>query len=331
MTLPTKTTRDIDRASDVESLIRAGWRSPELLPGIDPKYGRGFIATASIAAGAVLFELADDRRGPRAGRGRLRGGAPESPDVFNQAGSTESVAPNARFIDSFTVVSTRVIVQGELIRVDFSQDRERVKTNSRLREFALVGSAGVILQFIRGALQQEWSAAVVSFLSAIPSNLLSCVIVVWGADLLSEYKVFSSEAAYISAVSVLTGFVGYATYLLGYYGGMLIKERADLREDGKFSWRFFRRKCRVVWYDFLIHLPSDFYSLPLLSVTQGGMYVAGLPQFWSIFWAQAIADAISAVKEPFFWHGAKKIVEFTERQAANQDRIDRQDELAAND
>jgi hypothetical protein len=130
--------------------------------------------------------------------------------------------------------------------------------------------------------------------------------VIWGADWLRERQVFESEAAYISAVSILTGFVGYGTYLLGYYGGMLIKERRDFLKDGRFSWNGFRRKCRVIWYDFVIHLPSDFYSLPLLGESQGGMYVAGVPQFWSIFWAQAIADAFSAIKEPFFFGMGRK-------------------------
>jgi hypothetical protein len=155
--------------------------------------------------------------------------------------------------------------------------------------------------------------------------------VIWGAEWLKVHQIFESQTAYITAVSILTGFVGYATYLLGYYGGMLIKERADLLEDGVFSWARFRKKCRVIWYDFVIHLPSDFYSLPLLSAGQGGMYMAGVSQFWSIFWAQAIADALSAVKEPFFWHGAKKLADFTERRVANDDRVDEDDSRLANE
>ena len=61
------------------------------------------------------------------------------------------------------------------------------------------------------------------------------------------------------------------------------------------------------------------------------MYMAGVSQFWSIFWAQAIADALSAVKEPFFWHGAKKLADFTERRAANDDRVDEDDSRLANE
>lgn len=234
-----------------------------------------------------------------------------------------SVPPQPRDSDS----SARSSLPGHLIEIDFASARA---SRGASRDSVVAGGVGAISGFLKGAVIHEWGAAVVSFVSAIPSNLLSCVIVVWGADWLRENQIFSSEAAYVSAVSILTGVVGYTTYLAGYYGGMLIKERGDLLENGVFSWGRFRRKCRVVWYDFVIHLPSDFYSLPLLSASQGGMYVAGVSQFWSIFWAQAIADAFSAVKEPFFWHGAKKLVDLTERQALNDDPVERDDRRAAN-
>jgi hypothetical protein len=97
-----------------------------------------------------------------------------------------------------------------------------------------------------------------------------------------------------------------------YYAGMLFKERRELYENGRLSWRQVKRMGRVIWYDFIIHLPADFFALPMLSFGQGGLYLAGVSQFWSIFWAQAIADASAAVKEPFFWHGAKKLAEASE-------------------
>jgi hypothetical protein len=234
-------------------------------------------------------------------------------------------------VDSSRVVATKTIRKGDLIVVDFSRLHESSTTIASGGESVVSSGLSILFDFLKGALRHEWGAAVVSFTSAIPSNLLSCIIVIWGAEWLKVHQIFESQTAYITAVSILTGFVGYATYLLGYYGGMLIKERADLLEDGVFSWARFRKKCRVIWYDFVIHLPSDFYSLPLLSAGQGGMYMAGVSQFWSIFWAQAIADALSAVKEPFFWHGAKKLADFTERRAANDDRVDEDDSRLANE
>lgn len=167
--------------------------------------------------------------------------------------------------------------------------------------------AKAVVFFCKSAFKQDWGAIVVSCLAALPSNLLTCVLVVWGAEWLASKPLFSSQAAYVSAVSLLTGFVGYATYLLMYYVGMVYKERSDLWIDGRLSPYQMRLKLRVIVCDFVMHLPSDFFVLPLMGAGQGGLYVLGLSQFWSIFWAQAIADMAYAVKEPLFWHGAKKV------------------------
>lgn len=297
-------------------------------------YGRVFVATADIAIGTQLFEFIGDVpaeqlavRGEKLNTQRsLEVEQVVNADVnrhssVNRREYPEARELNARFVDSRKVVAIRAIQQGELIRIDPRREPVFATDLTTRGDEIVSGGISIVLGFLTNALRHEWGAAVVSFVSAIPSNVLSCFIVIWGASWLKEQQVFESEAAYVSAVSILTGFVGYATYLIGYYGGMLIKEKADLFEKGVFSWQRFRRKCRVIWYDFFIHLPSDFYSLPLLSVGQGGMYVAGVSQFWSIFWAQAIADAFSAVKEPFFWHGAKKLAELTERHVSNEDQF----------
>ena len=188
-----------------------------------------------------------------------------------------------------------------------------------------------IRDFLINSVKYEWSAVFVSCVSAIPSNLLSCVLVIWGADWLRAHNAFESEAMYISAVSILTGVVGYSTYLLMYYAGMLFKERADLFINGEFSWTRLGHKGRVIWYDFMIHLPADFFALPLLSAGQGGLYIAGVSQFWSIFWAQAIADASAAVKEPFFWHGAKQLAAraTSHTQISNDDLLSSETALTA--
>lgn len=328
MSLSTTTTDFAKSASGLHSSFKPVWVASQILPGIHPVHGRGYVAIAPITLGARLFVISEN----------VPSATSWSPAVESQSTggvsgpeSAKASVFNARFSDATTVVATRPIKTGELIQIQVAPESKAVASYSEGNRSTITTGANVVLGFLKSALQNEWGAAVVSFTSAIPSNVLSCLIVVWGAEWLKINRVFESEAAYISAVSLLTGFVGYATYLLGYYGGMILKERADLFEEGVFSWTKFRRKWRVIWYDFVIHLPSDFYSLPLLSAGQGGMYVAGVSQFWSIFWAQAIADAISAVKEPFFWHGAKKLVDFTERRAANTDRVDDNEDRAAND
>ncbi len=340
----TPTLRHTDSTLRTDSPIRASWRAPSVLPGIHPIQGRGFVAISDIAEGALLFEVTDyghgaRRQGTSEDIGDARAACEAEYLIRSESrarGKVDTIElgmpgnTNARLVDSRRVVATRTIRNGEFISVDFSRHTESSTIVVPGGESVVSSGIGILLRFLKGALKQEWGAAVVSFTSAIPSNLLSCAIVIWGADWLEDHKVFESETAYITAVSILTGFVGYATYLIGYYGGMLIKERADLLDEGVFSWNRFRRKCRVIWYDFVIHLPSDFYSLPLLSAGQGGMYVAGVSQFWSIFWAQAIADALSAVKEPFFWYGAKQLADFTER-AANDDQVDSPDKRVAND
>lgn len=197
----------------------------------------------------------------------------------------------------------------QLPRTSANDDGAEIQKQPSARVYGTVTRlARKIALFCKSAFQQDWGAIVVSCLAALPSNLLTCVLVLWGAEWLASKQLFSSEAAYISAVSCLTGFVGYATYLLMYYGGMLYKERNDLIVNGRFAPHQVKMKLRVIACDFVMHLPSDFFVLPLMGAGQGGLYALGISQFWSIFWAQAIADAAYAVKEPLFWHGAKKVV-----------------------
>ena len=344
MAKPVTSLHGANNLSGTRALVRPTWVASMLLPSIHPVHGRGYVATEEIASGTLLLVVPDigaqsgnqvepDRIAPQVTTEVAASSRVVSVENAQSVVVPEQVrgaAYNACFSGPTKVIASRAIRAGEPIAIDYSRKSWSVSDRYDSHQSALSAGASVVVSFLQNALRNEWGAAVVSFTSAIPSNLLSCVIVVWGAEWLKKNQVFESEAAYISAVSILTGFIGYATYLLGYYGGMLLKERADLRENGVFSWSKFKRKWRVIWYDFVIHLPSDVYSLPLLSASQGGMYVAGVSQFWSIFWAQAIADAFSAVKEPFFWHGAKKLAEFTERKAANVDSVFI-DDRAAND
>ena len=168
------------------------------------------------------------------------------------------------------------------------------------------------VSFVRQALRDDWLAALVSCLAALPSNLATCWIMEFMAPALLSLGLAHSEAQGIAVVAAVTPFVGYTTYLLAYYAGMLIKERRDFFRRGCLSRRALRRKLRVVWYDFLAHLPSDAFVIPVMGAAQGGLSFAGLPQFWAIFWAQFLADCAYAWKEPFFWHAAKRLASWRE-------------------
>lgn len=166
--------------------------------------------------------------------------------------------------------------------------------------------------FVRRAIEEDWMAAIVSCLAALPSNLATCWIMEFLAPALLSLGIARSEAQGIAIVAAVTPFVGYATYLLAYYAGMLFRERRDFYRRSCLSRRALRRKLRVVWYDFLAHLPSDSLVIPIMGAAQGGFAVAGLSQFWAIFWAQFLADCAYAWKEPLFWHGAKRLASWRE-------------------
>jgi hypothetical protein len=149
-------------------------------------------------------------------------------------------------------------------------------------------------------------------LAGIPSTLATTAIMSLAAPWIKTFQFAQGEAAFISTISLVSSVVGYATYLLAYYTGMLWKERADWIVEGRVSAVALRRKFKVMQYDFLAHLPSDFWVMPLMGAATGGFFVSGFSQFWSILIAHTIADVAYAIKEPFFWHAAKKLVAWQE-------------------
>lgn len=168
--------------------------------------------------------------------------------------------------------------------------------------------------FVTRAVREEWKAMVVSCLAALPSNLATCFLMEILAPLLLSLGWAQSEGERVALIAAVTPFIGYATYLSAYYAGMLFKERRDVFRLGHLSRRRLRVKLRVVWYDFLAHLPSDMFCLPLMGAAQGGLEVAGLSQFAAIFWSQFFADCTYAWKEPLFWHGAKRFVAWRDKE-----------------
>lgn len=172
-------------------------------------------------------------------------------------------------------------------------------------------------KFLREALQEEWMAIPICIIAGLPSTLATTAIMAVVAQWVHYFDFAQGEAAFISTISLISSVVGYATYLIAYYSGMLWKERTDWIVEGRVSREGLRRKLRVVQYDFVAHLPSDFWVMPLMGAATGGFFVAGLSQFWSILFAHTIADVAYAIKEPFFWHGAKKLVSWQEERRAS--------------
>ena len=166
--------------------------------------------------------------------------------------------------------------------------------------------------FLRESLEQEWMAIPICIIAGVPSTLLTTTIMSFMAPWIRTFDFAKGEAGFISTISLLSSVVGYTTYLIAYYSGMLWKERSDWIVEGRVSEKDLRRKLRVIQYDFVAHLPSDFWVMPLMGAATGGLFVAGLSQFWSILFAHTLADVAYAFKEPFFWHGAKKLVAWQE-------------------
>jgi hypothetical protein len=98
-----------------------------------------------------------------------------------------------------------------------------------------------------------------------------------------------------------------------YYAGMLWKEKGDWILAGRIDKAALKTKLRIVKYDFIAHLPSDLWVMPMIGVAQGGMMMAGASQLWSIVIAHTLSDLAYAIKEPLFWHGAKRLVAWRER------------------
>ncbi len=163
------------------------------------------------------------------------------------------------------------------------------------------------VEFVRRAISEEWLAAPVSCIAALPSNLATCFIMELLAPLLIANGFVHEGAQSVALIAAITPFVGYATYLTAYYAGMLFAERRDFIVRGRVRRRPLRRKLTVIWLDFLAHLPSDLLVIPAMGAVQGSFAFAGMEQFWAIFWAQCLADFAYAWKEPFFWHAAKRL------------------------
>ncbi len=171
----------------------------------------------------------------------------------------------------------------------------------------------VVSDFFREALRQEWMAVPICVIAGIPSTIVTIGIMALLGSLMKSVGLGDDQVAYVAYFSILSSVVGYITYLFFYYIGMLWKERSDFILRGKLNTFELYRKLRVVKYDFITHLPYDFWVMPLMSTATAGFFAFGASEWVSVLVVNTLADIAYAIKEPFFWSGAKKLAAWEEK------------------
>lgn len=163
--------------------------------------------------------------------------------------------------------------------------------------------------FIRGAIREDWAAAPIALFASLAGTFMTAVCVTLTSPALAVYFGSTKSAGYMMATSSMAIVLGYTSYCVLYYGGMLLKERKDLfDETGRFSRQGFAEKLGVIKADFFMHLLSDFYWVVGMFGAQGALYLSGYTSlFMSILISQGLSDLYYSLREPFFWRGAKKL------------------------
>jgi hypothetical protein len=169
------------------------------------------------------------------------------------------------------------------------------------RIFNAIGS------FVKGAVVEDWMAAPIALAGSAASTLVTALCVARCAPIFEQMFNSTSSWGYVFATSTTAVVLGYASYCLFYYGGMVLKERAELLdESGTWSRERVQEKLKVFMWDFLLHLPSDIYWVGGMFSVQGGLYASGSTDlFWSIILSQGVSDIYYSLREPFYWRAAK--------------------------
>lgn len=189
---------------------------------------------------------------------------------------------------------------------------ERKLTARRLLR-AIFALPTLIVGFVVTAITREWMAIPICILAGIPSTVVTVSLMTFLGPLVREAQLFASEATFIAGFSLISSIVGYSTYIALYYVGMLWKERKEWMSMGRVDKASLRKQFRIIKYDFIAHLPSDLWMMPVIGVAQGTLMVAGTSQVWAIVIAHTLSDVAYAIKEPLFWHGAKQAVMWRDR------------------
>ncbi len=187
------------------------------------------------------------------------------------------------------------------------RNNDSLSEDSAARRSRSRGFLGIVRDFLRESLRQDWAAVPICLLAGIPSTLATIGIMALLGTFMKTFGLADSQASYVAYFSILASIVSYATYLLFYYSGMLWKERGDFLAGGRINRTALYRKLTVVKYDFITHLPYDFWVMPLMGAATASFFVFGVSEWLSVLIVNTIADVAYAIKEPFFWHGAKKL------------------------
>lgn len=173
--------------------------------------------------------------------------------------------------------------------------------------------------FVKGAVLEDWMAAPIAFIGSMASTFTTAFCVAAIAPAFERLFQSTSSASYVIATSTTAIILGYASYCLFYYSGMVIKEYNQLRDEtGSFSKELLRKRFEIFKWDFLLHLPSDGYWVFGMFGVQGGLYASGATDlFWSVVAAQGLSDVYYSLREPFYWRAAKKSAEWRLRRAQN--------------
>jgi hypothetical protein len=172
-------------------------------------------------------------------------------------------------------------------------------------------------RFVLRAVSKEWMAAPIAFAASMPATFITSWAVVAMAPGLERIFGGADTRGFALATSIAAIGIGYASYLILYWGGMVWKERRDLFDSaGRFSRAKLGEKVEIIKLDFLLHLPNDIVTIATMGAAQGGLYVSGASDlFWSIFLSQAAIDLFYCVKEPFYWRVAKEAAQWRRRGA----------------
>lgn len=210
-----------------------------------------------------------------------------------------------------------VEVAGFYERAQNSDRVQGLELHGRRFLAAVVSLQRSIIGFVVTALTTEWMAVPICVLAGIPSTIITVLLMTIIGPLAKDSFLFMSDTGFIAGFSLMTSVVGYLTYVSLYYMGMLCKERKDWRPNGRVDKAALHQKFRIIKYDFIAHLPSDLWVMPMIGAAQGGLMLAGSSQMWAIVIAHTLSDVAYAIKEPLYWHGAKQVVMWRDRVRSN--------------
>lgn len=167
-----------------------------------------------------------------------------------------------------------------------------------------------IVRFFFDIYKNHWLATPIAAVAAIVSTTFAALIMAGISTI--TYEILSKSQA-ILLHAILGPMFAYIFYLSVYYGGMFLKEKRSLYDNGELDKAKFKNWLRVVKYDYIAHLPSDCYLITLAAIMQAGLETSGVHIFFAVLISQFVDDFITFLKEPALWGGAKALVSWEDK------------------